>query len=64
MPEFRRIKVRATLESEVMLLPEREIKQALAGIYDRLRVTGLSIVSVEPEEVITAPATITEDYRD
>lgn len=64
MPEFRRIKVRATLESEVMLLPEREIKHALDGIYDRLRVTGLTIVSVEPEEIITAPATVVDDYRD
>ncbi len=64
MPEFKRIKVRATLESEVMLLPEREIKQALDGIYDRLRVTGLSIVSVEPEEVVTAPGTVVQDYRD
>jgi hypothetical protein len=64
MPEFRRIKFQATLESEVMLLPEREIKQALDGIYDRLRVTGLSIVSVEPEEVVTAPGTVVPDYRD
>lgn len=64
MPEFRRIKVRATLESEVMLLSVRDIQRAIDGIHSRLEGTGLKIVSLEPEEVITAPAAVSEDYRD
>ena len=64
MPEFKRIKVRATLESEVMLLTEREADRAVEGVAERLKSTGLTIVSVEPQEVITAPAAIPVGYDD
>lgn len=64
MPEFRRIKVRAMLESEVMLLGVSDVQRTIDDIHSRLEGTGLKIVSLEPEEVITAPAVVTEDYRD
>ena len=64
MPEFKRIKVRATLESEVMLLTEREADRAVEGVAERLKSTGLTIVSVEPQEVITAHAAIPVGYDD
>ena len=62
MPEFKRIKVRATLESEVMLLSDRDVDRAIDSVVGRLKSTGLTIVSLEPEEVITAPAVIPVGY--
>ncbi len=62
MPEVKRIKVRATLESEVMLFTEREVPRAIDGVAAKLTSTGLTIVSMEPEEVITAPAGIPAGY--
>lgn len=64
MPEFRRIKVRATLESEVMLLAESEIERTVDGLHARLAASGLKIVTLEPEEIVTAPATLPAAYDD
>jgi hypothetical protein len=64
MAEFRRIKVHATLESEVMLLSEAEIDRTLEDVCGKLRSTGLNIVSLEPEEVVTGPAAIPVGYDD
>lgn len=62
MPEFKRIKVLATLESEVMLLSESDIDRAIDGVVGRLKNTGLTIVSLEPKEVITALAAVPFGY--
>lgn len=64
MAEFRRIKLHATLESEVMLLTESEVERAIDGVYGRLKSTGLNVVAIEPEEVVTGPAAIPAAYDD
>lgn len=62
MSEFKRVKVRATLESEVMLITEDQIDGLVDRVCGRLQGTGLTLVSVEPEEVATAPAAIPVGY--
>lgn len=64
MAEFKRIKVRAILESDVMLITEDQVDRLVDMVLGRLQSTGLTLVSVEPEEVATAPAAIPVGYDD
>lgn len=64
MPEFKRIKVRAILESDVMLVTWDQVEGIVAGVCGKLQGSGLTVVSVEPEEIATAPAMITAAYDD
>lgn len=54
MPEFKRIKIQATVETESMLLRADQIDGALGQLRDRLEQLDLSIVSVEPTEPAAA----------
>ena len=58
MPEFKRIKVRAVLESDVMLLTSDQVDRMVDTVSGKLQNTGLTLVSVEPEEIATAAAMI------
>mgnify|MGYP001566013618 FL=1 len=62
MAEFKRIKVRATLESDVMLLTDDQIQRLVDEVCGRLRSTGLTLVSVEPEELVTTLAAVPVGY--
>lgn len=64
MAEFKRVKVRAILESDVMLITEDQIDRLVDKVCGKLQNTGLTLVSVEPEEVATAPAAIPVGYDD
>jgi hypothetical protein len=64
MAEFRRIRLHATLESDVMLLTESEVERAIDGVYGRLKGTGLNVVTLEPEEVVSGPAPMPAGYDD
>ena len=64
MPEFKRIKVRAVLESDVMLLTSDQVDRMVDTVSGKLQNTGLTLVSVEPEEIATAPAMIPAAYDD
>ncbi len=64
LPAFTRIKVRATLESEVVLLSEREVPRAIDGVAAKRKSTGLTIASMESEDVSTAPAGIPAGYEE
>ncbi|MBI2160846.1 MAG: hypothetical protein HYU25_10810 [Candidatus Rokubacteria bacterium] len=58
MAEFKRIKVRAVLESDVMLITADQIDRLVDGVCGKLKNTGLTLVSVEPEEVEPTTAAI------
>lgn len=64
MPEFKRIKVLATLESEVMLLTRDQVDQTVSELGAKLKATGLKVVSIEPEELVTDPAAVSVGYDD
>ena len=64
MPEFKRIKVRAVLESDVMLLTWDQVDGVVEGVCGKLQGCGLTVVSVEPEEIETSPAMIPAAYDD
>ena len=64
MPTFRRIKIQATVETPMMLLPENDIDRALGEFLERLKRLDLSVLSVapaEPEPVRSMPDTTAED---
>ena len=64
MPEFKRIKVRAILESDVMLVTWDQVEGIVAGVSAKLQDSGLTLVSVEPEEITTAPTMVPAAYDD
>lgn len=64
MAEFRRVKVRAILESDVMLITEDQVDALVDRVCDKLQSTGLILVSVEPQEVASAPAAVPVGYDD
>ena len=64
MAEFKRIKVRAILESDVVLLTADQIDRLVEAVCNKLKNTGLTLVSVEPEELAPTNAAITVGYDD
>ena len=64
MPEFKRIKVRAVLESDVMLLTWDQVDRVVESVCGKLQGSGLTVVSVEPEEIATPPAMVPAGYDD
>jgi hypothetical protein len=64
MAEFKRFRIHATLETEVMLLADAELAHAIDEVSEKLRHTGLTLVAVEPEEVVTEPAALPVGYDD
>ncbi len=62
--EFKRFRLHATLETDVMLLADAELAHAIEDVSEKLRHTGLTLVAVEPEEVVTGPAAIPVAYDD
>ena len=64
MAEFKRIKVLATLESDVLLLTYDQIDRVLGEVAGKLKNTGLKIVAIEPEEQAATSAAIPVGYDD
>ena len=62
MAEFKRIKVRAILESDVVLITADQVDRLVEGVCGKLKNTGLTLVSVEPEELAPTTAAITVGY--
>lgn len=58
MAEFKRIKVHATLVSGVMLLTDDQIDDKLAEVRDRLADSGLTVESVEVQELAATLPTL------
>ncbi len=58
MAEFKRIKIRAILESDVVLITADQIDRLVDGVRGKLKNTGLTLVSVEPEELEPTNAAI------
>ncbi len=58
MAEFKRIKIRAILESDVVLITADQIDRLVDGVCGKLKNTGLTLVSVEPEELEPTNAAI------
>src|SRR3972149_1737362 len=50
MAEFKRIKIRATLATGVMLLTDADIDRRVAEVCSKLKDSGLTLESVEAEE--------------
>lgn len=50
MAAFRRIRIRATVETPGMLLAGDQIDSALAELRDKLKALDLSVLSLEPVE--------------
>jgi hypothetical protein len=50
MAEFRRIRIRATVETPGMLLGGDQIESALDELLDKLEALDLSVLSLEPVE--------------
>ena len=58
MPNFRRIKIQATVETPMMLLPENDIDRALGeflAMLSRLDLSVLSVAPAEPEPMQSTP---------
>ena len=51
MAEFKRIKIRATLATGVMLLTDADIDRRVAEVCSKLKDSGLTLESVEAEEL-------------
>ncbi len=64
MAEFKRVKVRAILESDVRLITEDQIERLVDEVCGKLKNTGLALVSVEPEELVATSAPISVGYDD
>lgn len=64
MAEFKRIKIRAILESDVVLITADQVDRLVEGVIGKLKNTGLTLVSVEPEELAPTTAAITVGYDD
>ncbi len=64
MPEFKRIRVLATVESDVLLLTYDQVDGVLNEVAGKLKNTGLKIVSIEPEELAATPAAVPVGYDD
>ena len=64
MAEFKRIKVVATVESDVQLLTYDQIDQVLGEVTAKLKNTGLNIVSIESEELEARPPALPVGYDD
>ncbi len=64
MAEFTRIKIRAILESDVMLITRDQVASMVDTVCGRLQSTGLTVVSVEPEELEATPPAISVTYDD
>jgi hypothetical protein len=60
---FTRIKLRATVETGLMLLPENEVERAINDLRERLKQLDLAIVSVDSLEpaLATTPEPSRED---
>ncbi len=60
---FTRIKLRATVETGLMLLPDNEVDRAINDLRERLQQLDLTIVSVDSLESVleTAPQPSSED---
>ncbi len=64
MAEFKRIKIRAILESDVVLITADQVDRLVEAVCSKLKNTGLTLVSVEPEEMAPTNAAITVGYDD
>ena len=64
MAEFKRIKIRAILESDVVLITADQVDRLVEGVCSKLKNTGLTLVSVEPEEQAPTTAAISVGYDD
>ena len=64
MAEFRRIKIRAVLESDVVLITADQVDRLVEAVCGKLKNTGLTLVSVEPEELAPTTSAITVGYDD
>lgn len=64
MAEFKRIRIRAVLESDVVLITADQVDRLVEGVIGKLKNTGLTLVSVEPEELAPTTAAITVGYDD
>lgn len=62
MAEFKRIRIRAVLESDVVLITADQVDRLVEGVIGKLKNTGLTLVSVEPEELAPTTAAITVGY--
>lgn len=62
MAEFKRIRIRAVLESDVVLITADQVDRLVEGVCGKLKNTGLTLVSVEPEELAPTTAAITVGY--
>lgn len=56
MPTFRRITIKATVETESMLLRDDQIDGALDELRDKLAHLDLAVLSVAPAEPASTPA--------
>ena len=64
MAEFKRIKIRAILESDVVLITADQVDRLVEAVCSKLKNTGLTLVSVEPEELAPTTTAITVAYDD